>query len=177
MVLILTAAQRGVRIMTDILNPPVQLTDEEERELQAFEAQQQAFEVQLREESKKETDISLRVPGYDLMRRAHLPLYFRARIREMKVGDTFIMGSIRHTYDEEETGMDGYEGVGEVYVLRERKGIYRLCCSWSLLSKPTRPMTFAEVTFKYEKGGIFACFGEHTKEQLHSTSHQTRRTG
>lgn len=40
MVLILTAAQRGARIMTEIVNLPVQLTDEEEQELQAFEEQQ-----------------------------------------------------------------------------------------------------------------------------------------
>ncbi|MDF4304905.1 hypothetical protein P3370_23730, partial [Vibrio parahaemolyticus] len=39
MVLILTAAQWGARIMTEIVNPPVQLTDEEEQELQAFETQ------------------------------------------------------------------------------------------------------------------------------------------
>ena len=46
MVLILTAAQRGARIMTDIVNPPVQLTDEEEQELQAFEEQQHQKEFQ-----------------------------------------------------------------------------------------------------------------------------------
>ncbi|NMU18813.1 hypothetical protein HKA97_02345, partial [Vibrio parahaemolyticus] len=40
MVLILTAAQRGARIMTEMVNLPVQLTDEEEQELQAFEKQQ-----------------------------------------------------------------------------------------------------------------------------------------
>ncbi|MES5778356.1 hypothetical protein V8T50_23260, partial [Vibrio parahaemolyticus] len=98
--------------MTEIVNPPVQLTDEEEQELQAFETQH-------RIERQKEKAITLRVQGHDVMRRARLPLYFRARIREMRVGDTFLMGSIRHIYDEEDTGMDDYEGVAEVYVERE----------------------------------------------------------
>ncbi|WP_236578087.1 hypothetical protein [Vibrio parahaemolyticus] len=79
--------------MTEMVNLPVQLTDEEEQELQAFETQH-------RIKRQKEEAITLRVQGYDVMRRARLPLYFRARIREMRVGDTFLMGSIRHIYDE-----------------------------------------------------------------------------
>ncbi|HHC7250637.1 TPA: hypothetical protein ACN380_004418 [Vibrio parahaemolyticus] len=145
--------------MTEMVNLPVQLTDEEEQELQAFETQH-------RIKRQKEEAITLRVQGHDVMRRARLPLYFRARIREMRVGDTFLMGSIRHIYDEEDTGMDDYEGVAEVYVEREGKGLYQLRCNWSLLSKPSRPMTFSHVTFKYEKGGVFAFFGEHAKEEL-----------
>ncbi|WP_257576230.1 hypothetical protein [Vibrio parahaemolyticus] len=91
------------------------------------------------------------------------------------------MGSIRHIYDEEDTGMDDYEGVAEVYVEREGKGLYQLRCNWSLLSKPSRPMTFSHVTFKYEKGGVFAFFWRTRQrrttqdlfnQSLHSTPHQ-----
>ncbi|WP_257576229.1 hypothetical protein [Vibrio parahaemolyticus] len=55
--------------MTEMVNLPVQLTDEEEQELQAFETQH-------RIKRQKEEAITLRVQGYDVMRRARLPLYF-----------------------------------------------------------------------------------------------------
>ncbi|UMM07047.1 hypothetical protein MKR81_28260 (plasmid) [Vibrio campbellii] len=141
------------------MNSSIQLTDEEEQELRAFEEQH-------RSQRRKDKTMTLRIQGYDMMRRARLPLHFRARIREMKVGDTFIMGSIRHTYDAEDTGGIEYEGVAEVYVKRERRGLYQIYCNWSLLSKPTRPMTFAHATFKWEKGGIFAFVSENAKINL-----------
>ncbi|MCG9612829.1 hypothetical protein L1D41_24640 [Vibrio harveyi] len=140
-----------------------QLTEEEEKELAAFE---EARLLEQQEEREKQNVVAFRMNGHDVMHKARLPLHFRARIREMRVGDTFIMGSIRHVYDEEDVGKPGYEGVAEIYVTKERKGQFHLRCNWSLLSKPSRPMMFAHVTFKYEKGGVFAFLGTHAREEL-----------
>ncbi|HFQ5129754.1 TPA: hypothetical protein ACGVAY_004348 [Vibrio vulnificus] len=141
------------------------LTDDEERALLTFEASRQQ---QLREEREKENTVTLRLTGHEVMRRARLPLYFKARIQEMRMGDTFFMGSIRHLYDKDETGIDNYEGVAEVYVKKGSKGRYELYCTWCLLSKPSRPMIFAHVDFQYEKGGVFAFLGAHAKGELYN---------
>ncbi|MEL7412553.1 MAG: hypothetical protein AAGJ90_13960 [Pseudomonadota bacterium] len=141
------------------MSTTVQLTNEEEKALQAFEIQHHV-------NRRAEKVTPLRIQGYEVLCKARLPLHFRARIREMKVGDTFIMGLIRHTYDAEDTGRSEYEGVAEVYVKREPKGLYQLYCNWSMLTKPNRPMTFAHATFKWEKGGIFAFVSENAEVNL-----------
>lgn len=94
------------------------------------------------------------------MKRMHLPLYFRARIREMRVGDTFFMGSIRHQYNADKTSIKGHEGVAEITVSKGRYGLYNLFSVWTILSKPERAMSFSHVSFKIEKGGIFAFTNE-----------------
>lgn len=143
----------------------IKLTEEEENELKALEAD---WEKSAKEKEEKRHQVAFSLPGYDVLKRCHLPLTFRARIREMKVGDTFLMGQIRYTYSEEECGFDGYEGVAEMYIQKGLKGLYNLHSTWTLLSKPSRPMTFGHATFKYEKGGVFAFTGENAKENLRS---------
>ena len=108
----------------------------------------------------KPSTVTVRKQGWDVMQRMHLPLYFRARIREMRVGDTFYMGSIRHQYDADECGMEGYEGVAEITVTKGRYGLYNIFSIWTILSKPERAMSLSQVSFKVEKGGIFVFTNE-----------------
>ena len=130
------------------------LDEQEEKSLIDFEQAQ-------REQHQPQTE-TVTVPGYDFLRRCHLPPYFRARIREMRVGDTFFMGSIRHDHELEH---GGYEGVAEVYVRKER-GRYQLYATWTLLTKPTRAHCFVNVAFKLKKGGDFIFEAVNAEQQL-----------
>ncbi len=100
-----------------------------------------------------------RMAGHDFLKYCRMPLYFRARIREMRVGDTFIMGQIRHTYEE----LNDFEGVLEIYIEKEKNQVYRARSSFNLITKPSRPHVFTEFTFKFEKGGDFAFTGDKEK--------------
>lgn len=100
-----------------------------------------------------------RMAGYDFLRYCRMPLYFRARIREMRIGDTFIMGQMRHTYED----FNDFEGVLEIHIEKEKNQVYRARSNFNLLTKPERAHVFTEFTFKLEKGGDFAFTGDEEK--------------
>ncbi|GEM77646.1 hypothetical protein [Vibrio sagamiensis] len=112
---------------------------------------------------QKET---MTVPAYEFLQRCHLPLYFRARIRELRLGDTFFMGSIRKKYDAEDIESDGIvlEGFSEVYVRKERGG-YKLFATWAMIESSSTPYSAFSVEFKLERGN-FIFKGRQLEAQL-----------
>lgn len=99
---------------------------------------------------------SIKIKGHDFLRQCHFPMYWLARMREMKVNDIFIMGSIRHHYGD--NGLD-YEGVVEIHCRKGKRGVYSLYSTWSLLTnKPQRPLMFTNMNFKIETGGYLSFF-------------------
>lgn len=102
---------------------------------------------------------------YDLMRYCRMPLWFQRSIRDMKVGDTFILGKytqpVSHSSDlfyvppRHSACLDGSEAcfVAEAWIEKER-GVYSFYATWTFPTKPERAfiMTFGE--FRILKGGI-----------------------
>lgn len=102
---------------------------------------------------------------YDFMRYCHMPLWFQRSIRDMKVGDTFILGKytqpVSHDSDSfcvpprYSASLDGSEAcfVAEAWIEKER-GVYSFYGTWTFPTKPERAhvMTFGE--FSISKGGI-----------------------
>ncbi|EIC0238001.1 TPA: hypothetical protein ACPT1G_004328 [Escherichia coli] len=102
---------------------------------------------------------------YDFMRYCRMPLWFQRSIRDMKVGDTFILGKytqpVSHDCDSfcvpprYSARLDGSEAcfVAEAWIEKER-GIYSFYATWTFPTKPERAhvMTFGE--FRIRKGGI-----------------------
>lgn len=102
---------------------------------------------------------------YDFMRYCRMPLWFQRSIRDMKVGDTFILGkytqSVSHDSDSfcvpprYSACLNGSEAcfVAEAWIEKER-GVYSFYATWTFPTKPKRAhvMTFGE--FRISKGGI-----------------------
>ncbi|EEG9646617.1 hypothetical protein GNN13_23030, partial [Salmonella enterica] len=102
---------------------------------------------------------------YDFMRYCRMPLWFQRSIRDMKVGDTFILGKYTQpvSYDSDSfcvpprysACLDGSEAcfVAEAWIEKER-GIHSFYATWTFPTKPERAhvMTFGE--FRISKGGI-----------------------
>lgn len=100
---------------------------------------------------------------YDLMRYCRMSLCFQRSIRDMKVGDTFILGKYTQpaSYDGDSfcvpprysACLDGSEAcfVAEAWIEKER-GAYYFYGTWTFPTKPRRSfiMTFGE--FKIRKG-------------------------
>jgi len=128
-------------------------------EEEALLIQEQEWKEQQAKLDKSYQTIYQRMGGYDFLRYCRMPLYFRARIREMRIGDTFIMGQMCHTYEE----LNDFEGVLEIYIEKEKNQVYRARSSFNLLTKPSRAHVFTEFTFKLEKGGDFAFTGDEEK--------------
>lgn len=105
--------------------------------------------------SESRFNVIERINAFEFLSFCHLPLYFRARIREMRVGDTFIIGSIRNVYED----FNDYEGLLEIFVVKEPKGLYIARSHFTFITKPERAATFTEFTFKIEKGGIWLITG------------------
>ncbi|MFS1427522.1 hypothetical protein LMH73_010230 [Vibrio splendidus] len=133
------------------------MSDDELEALYAFHEEKE------KENQLKLHEVQYRVHGHTFLRDCRLPMYWLASLRRMKVGDTFIMGSIRNYYDEL-----GYEGVGEIYATKGSKGVYTLSSNWTLASKPTRAHRFSLLTFKIEKGGFLAFTKSYTPENVRS---------
>ena len=95
----------------------IQLSKSEEK---ALLKQEQEWKEEKTKRDKSRQTAYQRMAGYDFLSYCRMPLYFRARIREMKVGDTFIMGQMRHTYEE----FNDFEGVLEIHIEKEKNQIY-----------------------------------------------------
>ncbi|MEZ8236045.1 hypothetical protein [Vibrio splendidus] len=134
----------------------IQLSKSDE---EALLIQEQEWKEQQAKLDKSYQTVYQKMGGYDFLRYCRMPLYFRARIREMRIGDTFIMGQMRHTYEE----LNDFEGVLEIYIEKEKNQVYRARSSFNLLTKPSRAHVFTEFTFKLEKGGDFAFTGDEDK--------------
>jgi hypothetical protein len=102
---------------------------------------------------------------YDLMHYCRMPLWFQRSIRDMKVGDTFILGKYTQPISHNSESFyiplrysacqDGGEAcfVAEAWIEKER-GVYSFYATWTFPTKSERAyvMTFGE--FRIRKGGI-----------------------
>ncbi|HDX9051752.1 TPA: hypothetical protein ACHJX8_004429 [Yersinia enterocolitica] len=105
--------------------------------------------------------LSSLITVYDFMRYCRMPLWFQRSIRDMKVGDTFILGKYTQpiSYDSDSfstpQASDNDEAcfVAEAWIERKRGG-YSFHGTWTFPTKPERGfiMTFGE--FKICKGGV-----------------------
>ena len=100
---------------------------------------------------------------YDFMRYCRMPLWFQRSIRDMKVGDTFILGKYTQPVSHDSDSfcvpprysacLDGSEAcfVAEAWIEKER-GVYSFYATWTFPTKPERAhvMTFGE--FRISKG-------------------------
>lgn len=96
---------------------------------------------------------------YDFMRYCRMPLYFQRSVRDMKVGDTFILGKYTQHLSGEENSVlmpvsDGEPCyVAEAWIEKER-GFYSFFGTWTFPTKPTRAFIMTSGKFKILKGGI-----------------------
>ncbi|EAV3113542.1 hypothetical protein LBA84_004542 [Salmonella enterica] len=100
---------------------------------------------------------------YDFMRYCRMPLWFQRSIRDMKVGDTFILG--KHTqpvsdYSDlfrvpPQYSLNGGEAcfVAEAWIEKER-GVYSFYATWTFPTKPGRAHVMTSGEFRILKGGI-----------------------
>lgn len=102
---------------------------------------------------------------YDFMHYCRMPPWFQRTIRDMKVGDTFILGKYMQPVSHESdyfcvpprysACLDGREAcfVAEAWIEKER-GVYSFYATWTFPTKPRRAaiMTFGK--FRVHKGGI-----------------------
>lgn len=102
---------------------------------------------------------------YDFMLYCRMPLCFQRSIRDMKIGDTFILGKYTQPVSHESDSfcvpprysacLDDSEAcfVAEAWIEKER-GVYSFYGTWTFPTKPERAfiMTFGE--FRIRKGGI-----------------------
>lgn len=95
--------------------------------------------------------------AYDFMRYCRMPLCFQRNIRDMKVGDTFILGQCKKRI------CDNREGkyLAEAYIEKER-GVYKFYGTWTFITKPSRALIMASGDFKILKGGVVK-FDEDTE--------------
>ncbi|BCL74172.1 hypothetical protein VIBNIFTn2_1110041 [Vibrio nigripulchritudo FTn2] len=128
----------------------------EKEELEELEAIEENWRLEQERRQIELHTVYEKIPGYDFLAYCKMPLHFRARIREMRVGDMLVLGSIRSQYGE---AYNDFEGVLEIYITKEKGQVYRAHSNFNLLSKPTRSHKFTEFTFKLEKGGFFAFTG------------------
>ncbi len=102
---------------------------------------------------------------YDFMRYCRMPLWFQRSIRDMKVGDTFILGKYTQPVSHDSDSfcvpprysacLDGNEAcfVAEAWIEKER-GVYSFYATWTFLTKPERAHIMSFGGFRIHKGGI-----------------------
>lgn len=99
---------------------------------------------------------------YDLMRYCRMPLWFQRSIRDMKVGDTFILGKYTEPvsiyngdFHAPQRASDDGEAhlVAEAWIEKER-GLYTFYGTWTFPTKPERALIMTSGNFKVRKGGI-----------------------
>lgn len=99
---------------------------------------------------------------YDFMRYCRMPLWFQRSIRDMKVGDTFILGKYTQpisTYNNlihlstHLTDTTEPSFVAEAWIEKER-GIYKFYATWTFPTKPERSLIMTFGNFKIIKGGF-----------------------
>lgn len=94
---------------------------------------------------------------YDLMRYCHMPVWCQREVRDMKVGDIYLLGRYRKSYFSEELNED-VEFVGDCWIEKERS-LYSFHATWAIPAKPSRAFVMTHGTFKITKGGIIE-FGD-----------------
>lgn len=115
-------------------------------------------DFELENNIKLSRKVHKRMSGHEFLHYCRMPLYFFGRMRKMRNGDTFFLGQIRKNYAS--IINFNFEGVLELSVVKEERGLYRAVASFCLLTKPTRSHRFHEFTFMIEKGGIIAFTGD-----------------
>lgn len=97
---------------------------------------------------------------YDLMRYCHMPLYFQRSIRDMKVGDTFIIGKYTQPasyYSDSFYVPQRNDGevhfVVEAWIEKER-GFFSFYATWTFPTKNERGFTMTAGKFRVRKGGL-----------------------
>lgn len=100
---------------------------------------------------------------YDLMKYCKMPSYFQREIRDMKVGDTFILGKytqpVSHDSDsfyvpQPESDNDKACFVAEAWIEKER-GMYSFHGTWTFPTKPDRAFIMTFGKFKvHKRGGV-----------------------
>lgn len=89
---------------------------------------------------------------YDLMHYCHMPVWCQREVRDMKVGDTYLLGRHRESYFSDDLNED-VEFVGDCWIEKER-GFYRFNATWTIPAKPSRAFVMTSGNFKILKGGI-----------------------
>lgn len=107
---------------------------------------------------------------YDFMCFCRMPLWFQRSIRDMKVGDTFILG--KYTQPVSHDGDTFYVPqpeddneacfVAEAWIEKER-GVYSFHATWTFPTKPERPFIMTWGEFKIRNGGVIE-FDEKTDD-------------
>lgn len=97
---------------------------------------------------------------YDFMAYCRMPLWFQRKIKDMKIGDTFILGKYAQRISGEENSVlmsvsnDGEPCyVAEAWIEKER-GFYSFFGTWTFPTKPTRAFVMTSGKFKILKGGV-----------------------
>lgn len=96
---------------------------------------------------------------YDFMRYCRMPLYFQRSVRDMKVGDTFILGKYTQLITGEENSVlmpvsDSEPCyVAEAWIEKER-GFYSFFSTWTFPTKPARAFVMTSGKFKILKVGV-----------------------
>lgn len=107
---------------------------------------------------------------YDFMRFCRMPLWFQRSIRDMKVGDTFILGKytqpVSHGGDTFYVPQPEYDNeacfLAEAWIEKER-GVYSFHATWTFPTKPNRPFIMTWGEFKIRNGGVIE-FDEKTDD-------------
>lgn len=96
---------------------------------------------------------------YDFMAYCRMPLCFQRKIKDMKIGDTFILGKYAQRISGEESyglipvSHDEACYVAEAWIEKER-GFYSFFGTWTFPTKPTRAFVMTSGKFKILKGGV-----------------------
>ena len=85
---------------------------------------------------------------YDLMKYCKKPLYFQSNLRNMKVGDTYLLGICR-----EIDGDNQKSFVAEAWIEKHRS-LYEFYGTWTIPTNPRRGFIMTNGSFKILKGGI-----------------------
>ena len=85
---------------------------------------------------------------YDLMKYCKRPLYFQSNLRNMKVGDTYLLGICRDVVVDNKTSF-----VAEAWIEKYR-GLYKFYGTWTIPTNPRRGFIMTNGSFKILKGGI-----------------------
>lgn len=89
---------------------------------------------------------------YDLMHYCHMPVWCQREVRDMKVGDTYLLGRYRENFFSEDLNEE-VEFVGDCWIEKER-GSYSFNATWTIPAKPSRAFVMISGKFKILKGGI-----------------------
>lgn len=99
---------------------------------------------------------------YDFMRYCRMPLYFQRSIRDMKVGDTFILGKYTHPTSDDSDSFhvpqcvsdDGKAHfVAETWIEKER-GFFSFYATWTFPTKIERSFIVVSGKFRVHQGGL-----------------------